>query len=46
MIYFVQNIMEIFMQLMKISIVPYMMKNDVKNRYIRERENILDVFER
>ena len=34
------------MQLMKISIVPYMMKNDVKNRYIRERENILDVLER
>ena len=34
------------MQLMKISDVPYMMKNYVKNRYTRERENILDKFER
>ena len=33
------------MQLMKISIVPYMMKNYVKNMHTR-RENILDKFER
>ena len=46
MVYFMQNIMDIFMQLMKISIVPYMMKNYVKNRHTRERENILNVFER
>ena len=38
--------MEIFIQLMKISIVLYIMKNYVKNKYTRERENILDVFER
>ena len=40
-----QNIMEIFMQLMKISIVPYMMKNYVKNS-TQERENVLDILER
>ena len=40
-----QIIMEEIMQLMKISVVPYMMKNYVKNRRIR-RENILDVFEK
>ena len=33
-----QIIMEEIMQLMKISIVPYMMKNYVKNRHIRERK--------
>ena len=38
MVYFMQNIMEIFMPLMKISIVPYMIKNYVKNRYTRERK--------
>ena len=43
MVYFMQNIMEIFMQLMKISIVLYMMKNYVKNRHTRKR---LDVLER
>ena len=44
MIYFMQIIMEEIMQLMKISLVSYMMKNYVKNRHTR-RDNILDVFE-
>ena len=38
MIYFMQLIMKEIMQLMKISVVPYMMKNYVKNRYTRERK--------
>ena len=40
-----QIIMEEIMQLMKISVVPYIMKNYVKNRHTR-RDNILDVFEK
>ena len=40
-----QNIMEIFMQLMKISIVPYMKKNYMKNRHTR-RDNIMELFEK
>ena len=40
-----QIIMEEIMQLMKISIVSYMMKNYVKNRHTK-RDNILELFEK
>ena len=38
MVYSMQIIMEIIMQLLKISVVPYKKKNYVKNKVHKERE--------